>query len=34
MANTIITTPQLMAEVIRKLDKKASIFPLANRAFE
>jgi len=34
MANTIITTPQLMAEVIRKLDKKASIFPLANRAYE
>jgi len=34
MANTIITKDMLMKEVIRKLDKKAVIYPLANRAFE
>jgi len=34
MANTIITKDMLMKEVIRKLDKKASIYPLANRAYE
>lgn len=32
--NTIVLKDLLAKELIRKLDKKASIFPIANRAFE
>jgi hypothetical protein len=33
MSNTIILADLLMKEVVRNLDKSASIFPIANQAF-